>query len=363
MFCTKCGQNCPDNSAFCTRCGAPIKPLQTNINPEPISPKKSMPVWAWILVSLAGALVVLGLFAHISFSYDPSDPDGSHTLSVDFGSLMPSTPMAQTAPAEQEDTETRPQWTAPVPTEAPAFFEETVIYEDSEIKVTAVDLTEEYSSFDLSFLIENNSSRNIALVGDYFLVNGAVIAEDIYIRAASGKKGYGTLSLNKNDLDAAGVDMIATIASGDLHITDTDNYDEIYFVPFTVETSFADHYSPSGDSAGELLYDKNGIKVTFLTMKRGYSGFYVYLLIQNDTAYMLTAEAENVSVNGFTIGTWMFDQIHPGTARVCEFLISDSDLEESKVSSINEITFEASFLNSKNFRTLFRTGELKISKS
>lgn len=353
MFCTKCGQKCPDSSAFCTRCGAPLKPPQAISDAAPIPQKKAMPLWAWIMVSFAGALAACGIILYIAILADPSAPDGTHTLTIDFGAL--------TTPAEQVEPESTTQWTESAPTIAPTFFEETVIYDDSEIKITAVELTNERNSFDLSFLVENNSSRNIAVCGDYFLINGAVIEEDVYIRAASGKKGYGTLSIRKSDLRAVGVDLVATITSGDFHITDTDSYWEICFVPFTVETSFADQYIPSESSTGKLLYENNGLKVTYLTMRRSYSGYDVYLLIQNDTAHVLTADADNLSINGYTIGTWMYDQIHPGTARVCAFLISDSDLEDSKITGIDEITFEVRFI--KNLQTLYRTGELTISLS
>ena len=367
MFCTNCGSQLDNDSRFCIRCGSPVKFDHTPTGPHPHSPlpvpiqppapmpaptsepsttptptTSDAPWWFWVALAI-------GLIATV--------------LTLKETGILPSSDRHNSASAESRveatyDTE-RPKWTAPTPTDAPIFFEETVIYDDSEIKITAVELTNERNSFDLSFLVENNSSRNIAVCGDYFLVNGAVIEEDIYIRAASGKKGYGTLSLSKGDLDAAGVDMIATITSGDFRITVSDSYREIYFVPFTIETSFADQYTSPESSAGKLLYENNGLKVTFLTMRRDYSGYDVYLLIQNDTSYMLTADAENLSVNGFTIGIWMYEQIYPGTARVCAFRISDSTLNESNLTDISEITFEVRFV--KDLNTLYRTGELTIS--
>ena len=34
MFCSKCGQQCPDNSAFCSSCGSPVQTVQVQAQPQ-----------------------------------------------------------------------------------------------------------------------------------------------------------------------------------------------------------------------------------------------------------------------------------------------------------------------------------------
>lgn len=82
MFCTKCGQEIPDGSVFCTYCGAKsgssgtmagsVKPdYSSKVEWQPtVTPvRKGLPVWGWVLIGCGGlfvlsiiAVVVAGLF-------------------------------------------------------------------------------------------------------------------------------------------------------------------------------------------------------------------------------------------------------------------------------------------------------------
>lgn len=55
MFCTKCGAKLEDNSRFCTDCGMAVggKSAQQTSAPAPKLWKKTLPLWALLLVMLA----------------------------------------------------------------------------------------------------------------------------------------------------------------------------------------------------------------------------------------------------------------------------------------------------------------------
>src|SRR3989339_1654237 len=84
MFCTKCGKQIPDGSAFCTFCGAQLSGARDESardlgatrqaqefgervtwQPPPTPVRRGLPAWGWVLIG-CGGLVLLSFVALIA---------------------------------------------------------------------------------------------------------------------------------------------------------------------------------------------------------------------------------------------------------------------------------------------------------
>ena len=87
MFCKKCGQQLPDDTKFCTKCGAPTlvaeaqqqpivqnQPIMSQPYQFPIQPKKKFPAWAIVLI-VVGAVLFFFLLIGVLGSITDEDAD------------------------------------------------------------------------------------------------------------------------------------------------------------------------------------------------------------------------------------------------------------------------------------------------
>lgn len=335
MVCKKCGQQIDDQAVVCVYCGAKTK-LYKKAFKKPFYKKW----WFW-------ALLIVILLASCTAGGGDSETTTNTTH-----------PTSTVSPSESISTE------LPGPTEATpveVVLPETVIFDKNDIKITIVGFGDSsVFSKEIKILVENNTNQNIAFSGDTFNVNGISMHGSLYIDVAAGKKANGTLDFSTTNLRTAHIDEIATISCFDSTIYDTDTFELVHSAPFTINSSISDTYIQTINDEGEVLYDQNGFTVIAKPATDNILGKTMMLLVKNNTEYDISVAVDNISVNGFTITTWLYDTIYAGTVRYCDFDLMSSDLEENEIEEIENVTFTLNFINRNSFETIASTEELEV---
>ena len=222
-----------------------------------------------------------------------------------------------------------------------ATLAETVLVDESDVKITATGI--KYTAYDvkLELTIENNSAKNLTFVAGSLgyscnSVNGYMVT-DGYLNAevAAGKKSVETVSFDVNELMLLGLTEIADIELG-FSITD-DGYNEYLKTgPRQLKTSAADSYDYGTDTYQEAVTDRElakvigftvdydtqeesfnqaGIRMLSQTLITNDSGDQVLLVeVENTSPDALYVSVSDVSLNrlGVQSGTWSTDWISAG---------------------------------------------------
>lgn len=236
-----------------------------------------------------------------------------------------------------------------------ATIEETVLVDESDIKITATGI--KYTAYDvkLSLSIENNSSQDLSFCSGTLgyncnSVNGYMV-DDGYLNAdiAAGKKSNETVSFSVDELILLGFDDIADIELG-FSITDSNYDDYLQTGPRQIKTSIADSYNYETDTyrqaivnsmsalgftldcdSEETVFDQKGIRVVSQTLVTNSSGEQALLVeVENASPDMVYVSVGNISMNGLRVqsGNWSTDWISAGKRRIIAMNLSNM-LDES----------------------------------
>ena len=267
--------------------------------------------------------------------------------------LSTSDPKQEALPTESESA---PETTAPS-----AELVESVVYDADGIKITATKLSkDDIWGCGVSFLVENNTDRNLSFSGDYFVVNGVTVYGMLYIDVAAGKKANGSVFFSHDELERAGISEFATISTYNARMVDTDNYDTVADVAFDLTTTLAGNYIQSIDESGEVIFDQDGVTVIAQIISDSFYGNVVQLFTKNNTGKDIIIQAENVSVNGFTIDAWMYDVVYHDSVRYCQMEIFQDSLDTNGIEEIEEVTFTIRVIENDTYDSITESGELKV---
>lgn len=245
-------------------------------------------------------------------------------------------------------------------TTAGASLEKQVIYDAGGIVITVTGLQEDWMGTKVNLLVENSTDRNIALSGDVFAVNGVTVPGYLYAEAAAGMKTNDSLELYSDALETANITRIATIRTGDARIVDTDSFDILARVNMDLVTDVGPGYQQGIDDSGEELFEEEDITVIAQVISEELYGKTVRLLVKNDTDKDIIVEAENISVNGFTLDAWLYEKILADTVRYCALDLFSGGLEENGIAEIEKVTFQVKVLNAQNLDTILKSEQLEV---
>ena len=238
--------------------------------------------------------------------------------------------------------------------------EKTVVYDQNNVKITVTGLENGWLGKELKLLVENNTTHNIALSADEFIINGITVIGFAYIEVAAGKKANGSFEFYSTTMEVAGIDTFATIDAPDAHIVDTDSYDTLMQTPFSVVTSAgADYQQPIRDD-GDVIFQEAGVTVIAQKYTHDIWGPAIRLVVKNETGKNIIVSAENVSVNDFTISAWLYDTVYRDTVRFCELDLFDSGLEENGIEKVQYVTFTLEIIENATWDRIAVSGELKV---
>lgn len=222
-------------------------------------------------------------------------------------------------------------------------IEETVLLDESGIKITAIGLEDGWFGTDLKLLIENNGDKNVTVQARNSSVNGFMVDTMMSEDVVAGKKANTTLTFSTGGLKEANIATVANMEFA-FHIFETDSWNTyLDSAMIVLETSAADGYEQTVDDSGTVFYDTDGIKIVGKGLSTDDSifgpGLIVY--IENNTEKNITVQVRDTSVNGFMVDPSMSQDVVSGKKAISAVTFFSSDLEENGIEDITEI--ETSF--------------------
>lgn len=136
-------------------------------------------------------------------------------------------------------------------------IEESVIYNENDIKITANNLTYTNRSAELKLTFENNTDKDLSFicgsVGYDIISVNEYMADDGYISCdvPAGESASDKMTFDISSLKAYGITCIADITTG-FDISD-DNYNSIYTGPLQIKTTAADSYDYSQNRYMDII--------------------------------------------------------------------------------------------------------------
>ena len=262
------------------------------------------------------------------------------------------------ADASEEATTTTTEAAPDMPT-----IEETVVYDDKNIVITAKEYTRDdfWGSDGIKFLIENNTEQNITVGTTAVIVNGYMISDLFVASVAAGKKTNETMTLSTSQLNAAGITIVGEVEIY-FHIYDSDSWDKIVDPDcITIRTSKYDSMDTEADDSGNVLYDADGIKIVGKYVDEdSFWGKSIVLYIENNTDKNFTVRVDDLSVNGFTIDEYFSSEVYAGKKAIDEITLMSSDLEENDIKEIKEVSLKFR-VTDENYDTILKTDEITFA--
>ena len=249
-----------------------------------------------------------------------------------------------------------------IPTEPTSVkIDETLLIDESGIKITAKRLDFSKSSGPALFvLIENNSGGDITVQCRNSSVNGYMIDTIMSENVSNGKKANASITFKKGDLDTCN---ISTIADIEFNFTAfSSDTDERYLenTKINLKTSAASSYEYKFDDSGDLIYDENNIRIIAKGIASKNLRTCIVVYIENNTDTDWTVQVRDTSVNGFMINP-VFSPVVSGGKRLIGFIsFHDSELAENDIDEINEVETSFIFFENGNNSLRFNTDILKI---
>lgn len=232
------------------------------------------------------------------------------------------------------------------------LIEETVLYAENDVRITALSL--EYSNYsaELELLIENNSTEELTISGyGANSINGYMVGGYLNSKVTAGKKANETITFSYDELLLYGISAIADMELA-FEITDN-NFDSIYSGPVVLKTSLADVYEYSETSYQdaitnpllqatygysisyfdrEAVYENNGIRIASYGLMTNRSDETMLLMeVVNSTEEPIRLNTDNISVNDLIVYggyLWSNDLISAGKRRIIgielSYLLKDS---------------------------------------
>lgn len=231
-----------------------------------------------------------------------------------------------------------------------ATIEETVLVDESGVKITAKELTYSNYAAELTLVIENNSDKDLSFIANSAgyscnSINGYMVPEGyLNCDVAAGKKASDTISIGYDTLMLYGIYEIADIEIG-FDISD-DDYNHTYTGPRTIQTTAVDGYNyetpyyreniASKESQAEYdysvpyfsadaVYEESGLVIASQAVMENKDGESILLLeVVNTTDEIVGVSTTNIDINGLRVcdSTWSYDSINPGKTAIVDIDLS-----------------------------------------
>lgn len=249
------------------------------------------------------------------------------------------------------------------PTGADVSIEEQVIYDNKGIKITATGLDDSIFGTELKLSIENNSEDNITVQTFNANVNGYMVSTIMSVDVASGKKANDSITFETSGLKDCGIDKIATMEFR-FTILDPESFTSITDSDMIkINTSIADTYVQKYDDTGNVLVDKNGIKIVGkgLSQSDSFWGPGLILYIENNSDRDITIQADDVSINNIMVDSTISEDVLVGKKAVTALQFFSSDLEENNIEDITSIELKFNIFDLDLWDTIFDTDKISIA--
>lgn len=245
-----------------------------------------------------------------------------------------------------------------------ATIEETVILDESGIKVTAKGIS--YDTMmgpSLQLLIENNSGKDLTFQCRDTSINGNMVEPMFSVDVVNGKKANDTITFMDSDLEKYGIETIADITFS-LNIMDSSSWEDYIVTPqIQLKTSAFDTYEYTYDNSGQVVYNENGIEVVVkgLATDSSLLGPGIVVYIANNSNQDITVQARDISVNGFMIDGIFSQDVVVGKHALSEVTFLESDLEQNGITNIENAELAFHIFDQESWDTIVDTDVVKIT--
>ena len=119
----------------------------------------------------------------------------------------------------------------------------------------------------------------------------------------------------------------------------------------------------SGDVSptGTVLYEKGGIKITYMGLIKGDYSTDFKFMIENNSSRGITVQARDESINGYMLSGIMSDDVLPGKKVNAELTYYNSTLEENGIYNIDELEFSFHIFDEETWDTIDDSKLIKIN--
>lgn len=112
---------------------------------------------------------------------------------------------------------------------------------------------------------------------------------------------------------------------------------------------------------GIVLYEKGGVKITYLGLEQGEYSTDFKFLIENSSSKGITVQARDESINGYMLSGIMSDDVQPGKKANAKLTYFNSTLEENGIYSIDELEFSFHIFDEETWDTIDDSKTIKIN--
>lgn len=273
-------------------------------------------------------------------------------------------------------------------------IEQTVLYDQDNIRITADDLKYENNQAELDLTLENNTEQDLSFVTgsigygrnsiNGYMTDGIWLNEDV----SAGMKSAETIYLDTDMLELLGVTDIADITL-DFQISDADYNTVAETGPLQIRTNLADTWDYSKDTyadqmtAGSFpgglsltledyqaaeLYSQNDVKILSSALVTVAGEKTLLLEMENDSSSDAEIVVSNIAMNSLTVcdTTWDSYFIRPGCRGLIdlnfETLLYDTNSDALGLDVITSLSFTAA-LQDGNGNDLAAPADVSIQLS
>lgn len=129
----------------------------------------------------------------------------------------------------------------------------------------------------------------------------------------------------------------------------------------TSKTVLLTDSSKSVSTTGKVVYEKGGIKITYVGIKQEDSFIDFKFLIENNASNGITVQARDESINGYMMSGIMSEDVQPGKKANGALTYYNSMLEENGIDNIDELEFSFHIFDEETWDTIDDSNIIKIN--
>jgi len=270
---------------------------------------------------------------------------------------------------EQSETQTKPEATTDDIFAGAYAIEETVIFDENDVKITVTDIEYTGKAAKLNLVLENNSTQSAEFLSGTWSynvnsINGYMYSFYVNETVAAGMKAKKTINISIDDMALYGFKDIADIEIGfQIEIGEAD---PIYTGPVRMTTELAADYDYEKDTfmdamesglmgiygiqidkaEREIFYENSGIRATGYLFATNASDEKLFLMeLKNESDVDVYVTARDLGFNGLCIysGAWSGETILKGKREIVKIRLTDvldaNYAEALNLEKVGEINF------------------------
>ena len=235
-------------------------------------------------------------------------------------------------------------------------IEETVLVDEGGLKVTALSIEYDYMRLytGVNLLIENNMGCDITLHCWEGSVNGYALEPGLATEVKNGESANDTVYFYNSAIERCDIE---TISYFEFKFRATHgSYDRLLTTDMLMlKTSAYDTYKIDYNVDGNVIYDKNGIKIVAkdVLVDEKFS----HIFVENKSGKNIYVEENDAFINSVEVWSMTHNEYIPNDRYGVILLeYSDDDMEENNITEVNEI--KVSFDIKENIDKKIDTTEL-----